>query len=371
MMILFLLILTFAASGQSLLNENFSRFQLKNDSNVQLLLRASNTANEDLGKNGIDFTAGNFSTLFADELVSGSPSIALGSVLQFHKDSLTYFQTATNLDSIVPLTSNFTLDIVAKFEAATGPYGYLFSLGNTYANTGYEVFVYVGAGANDATFRVRNETTSASAISTTYNDGSWHIFTAMREGDSLKVYVDGVLSGSATGVNGWNISRETGLRIGSRVDGFYYATFKMSEMRYSSIARDKRERKESFYLADNWVSLNGGVTRAGLGFHQGIVNDTIYYNTSLTAGNWNVSISDSAASGVSYEVLTSADAATWATLASGTTGTSWGSKSYSGTGTGYLAIAVASGTAFFDDLVVRLAGGEKEKYNGYKGWLGY
>jgi hypothetical protein len=63
------------------------------------------------------------------------------------------------------------------------------------------------------------------AISTTnVNDGNWHNVVSVLDGTSIKVYVDGVLEGTATGVGNMNANINTPINIGRRS----YATSKLA-----------------------------------------------------------------------------------------------------------------------------------------------
>lgn len=184
-----------------------------------------------------------------------------------------------------------------------------------------------------------------------------------RTSDKLESYLDGDSALADVDISG-NFSLTSPLEIQYQTNAGPVG-FNLGVIAFAIYNRKltAQEIKQNYALASGWVSKNDGVIRANFGFNQGIVNDTIYYNTALASGSWTITLSDSAASGVNYEVLTSSDATAWTTLASGTTGTAWGSKSYIGTGTGYIAIAVASGTAFFDDLIVTRGNNNKFKYN--------
>lgn len=131
---------------------------------------------------------------------------------------------------------------------------------------------------------------------------------------------------------------------GNYMEGYIYA------IGYYGQTVTEQEYREMFYLADGWKSFGGGVLKDN--FSQGIVGDTIYYNTSLATGAWTISISDSAASAITYNILTSTDKTNWTQIGTDATNTTWQTSTFSGTGQGYFAIAVPSGTAYFDNLTV-------------------
>ena len=361
----FVLILLFSVTlnAQTLLNETFNNFfpELPAFTGFELWLveNANNPVGnylQDLNGDVSDFTGG-----------GGIGTFNGGSVLKSGANSLyfdgtdDYLQTVYDADHT--LVSNFTILAIIKPSNLTQTNKYFLSRSGQdynllweYVNNSVE-FYASGATGDDPR-------TGTSLLFT--NVSTHHVIAYTYDGSNQIGYLDGVQSFDSAKTFSLKNSLSF-LRIGQSSSSSNQFQGNIEYMVIAKSAFTSQQIKEVGFLANNWMSLNGGVTRSGFGYNQGVVSDTIYYNTALTAGSWTITLSDSAASGVSYEVLTSADAATWTTLATGTTGTSWGSKSYSGTGTGYIAISVASGTAFFDDLVVSSEGGKKTKYNGFNG----
>lgn len=149
-----------------------------------------------------------------------------------------------------------------------------------------------------------------------------------------------------------NIAPSSELRIGRQGNGDNYANGVIHFVGYYDSVLPTNTIKDHQTLPAGWKSLNGGGSRPGTVFCLGASSDTVYYASTITSGAWNISIKDSAASAVAYKILTSSNLLTWSEIASGTTGTSWQTKTYSGTGLSYIAIAVPSGTAYFDDLSI-------------------
>ena len=391
--ILFLM-LTVTLNAQILLNETFSDFVRTGDANITALWVLDSVYAASKSKslvsdmvNAHTLTANNMSTNYADERQSGSPVYSGGEHIDFTAASQEWFSIAdVNAADFEPGTGAYTVEAIIRYEGdfstSSHQHPYFSKGSGNQLNDSYYYNLRAGSFYKGLLYRAGDgvdgaDTAPASDLTSLLNDNDWHVVTiAHNIGGNIYIYVDRVLrntidASSITPVTGSSSSLKIGAVGGTVNDPVFWTDQDIAAIRYSGIVRDSISVAEFGYLANGWNSLNGGVTRSFGEFVQGIANDTIYYNTALTDGSWTITLSDSAASGVNYEVLTSADAATWTTLATGTTGTSWGSKSYSGTGTGYVAIAVASGTAFFDNLVVSLAGGEKKKYNGYKGWIGY
>jgi len=203
-----------------------------------------------------------------------------------------------------------------------------------------------------STIGAANDLTSTDAFSIPTNV----YFAGTVDNTTESLYIDGVSAATPKSIT--NAPNTVNYRIGR----FTVASFPLKATLFQVIVYNKalseKEITELAFMPTGWAAVGAdapGVSRVSWGFYLGLTGaDSVYYNTALTAGNWTISIKDSAASGVTYKILTSADASTWTTLTSGTTGTSWDTKSYNGTGSGYIGISVASGAAYFDDLVVTL-----------------
>lgn len=383
--LLFFFSLSFCLHGQTLLTENFNNFFPSGlDSTVALYKGYSNPLT-DLS------TYGNTNTLTA----GGSAGDSVTAIAVLQKDSsVVYFNSVTpqylnrpaaNADDFNTGTGDFTWEALIH-AANINQHGYILSkILSSGAYTGVHLRITdatVATVGKRIAVQVRKDAANTRLLVSNSDivDGQPHHIALVRSGTTnVKVYVDAseiAMTALTTAGTDININSVSNFSVGvwSNLTTLPFVGH-IEYVRVSRKALTQSDIKKAVYLASGWESLNEGVARNGWEYHQGIVNDTIYYSTPLTAGHWNVTVKDSAASGVNYQILTSADAATWTTLATGTTGTAWSSKPYSGAGTGYIAIAVASGTAFFDDLVVTLASGEKNGFGGYsgkyKGWGKY
>jgi len=183
----------------------------------------------------------------------------------------------------------------------------------------------------------------------------WHVLIMQWDGAKYQVWLDGAEKTTSTTGTPAVLAMDTNFRIGLKADNTRPLLGNLALVKLYDVQLTDTDVKNETFLGRKWVSLNGGVTRTSFStYDMGVVSDTVYFDSLLTAGTWSISIQDSAGSGVAYEILTSTDKSTWSTLATGTTGTTWGTKTYSGTGSGYIGISVASGTAFFDNLTVTL-----------------
>jgi hypothetical protein len=232
--------------------------------------------------------------------------------------------------------------------------------------------------------QVRKDGSNTRLLVTTSDivDGNPHHLALVRSSTTtIKLYVDGAeatlntLTSAGSDLN-MDASSNFSIGIWSNLSTNPF----IGHVEYARITRSaltQKEIKEAAFLPQNWACVGSdvpGITRANYGFHFGLTGaDTVYVDSLLTAGNWSISIQDSAASGVGYTILTSSDKSTWTTLSSGTTGTSWGTKAYTGTGSGYIGIAVASGSAYFDNLTVSLAAvsGKFKAHSGYNKFKGF
>lgn len=383
-------LLSVCINAQTLLNETFGNFVI-NDDSARLSLVFDDTYLSANAIGAIDSLHNDWSGTIADgkivrngwsnyqnmldSLVSGSPLYFGGKTLAFDGvdawlQILAANATALNMGAIDEFTIVCVFKLRGAFTTDAHQYGIFSKERGILTDVGYVFYLRDGGTYKGIRAFGHDGSTNfqfAPAINQSANikDDDYHVLVYTYTPTSRKYFLDGVEVGSETTSMG-SLSNSRNVHLMSIMDSANNNPILFFNGWVSQIFLTDRavtNIKDLGYLANGWKSLNGGVTRSDWQFHQGVVNDTIYYNTPLTAGSWTVSLSDSAASGVSYEVLTGADATTWTTLATGTTGTSWGSKSYSGTGSGYIAVSVASGTAFFDDLIVTRGNNNKFKYN--------
>lgn len=197
-----------------------------------------------------------------------------------------------------------------------------------------------------------------------YSFDQWHHFAiSVDERTSASIYVDGVLLspttvgtladiGSITTTANYQIGQVLNVQ---RIDGG------IAGLKVIKSALTIKQIHEDMHLASGWASNSGGVTRADSSetfkFHQGIVADTVYYNTVMAVGNWNTTVNvDGVSGGENLEVLTSADASTWITLGTITATVTASDYTIIGVGTGYIGFGLASGTVYIDNVGVSITG---------------
>jgi len=372
---LFLLLFTCFLSAQPLLNETFSNY-IKTGTTGEVvnyifspewhtaLGGENDSITEDLSTNGKNLRIQGWTNYaqLADSVTGSNILYSGGKGLKFNNAN--YYLDLANATGF-PTGSPATWSIVvfARVDSATGAYMPMTWWGNSATNqtpyssidTGPNYLVSSGGAANEL------KSTATLSIPTDF------YFVGIGNGTTESLFING--ASAATPKTIVNTPNLTSFRIGKYTDAApLTGRYTMYQIIIYSKALSQFEITNLAYMPTGWAAIGSdaqGVSRVNWGFYLGLTGaDTVFYGTALTAGTWNISIDDSAASGVNYEILTSADASTWSTLASGTTGTTWGTKIYTGTGTGYIGIAVASGTAYFDNLTVTLQPATS-KFKGY------
>jgi len=265
-----------------------------------------------------------------------------------------YFSVASPASNFNPGTNDFCVYAIIKSGSDITTNGRIISH-YIHTNSGYIVDI----ASSKFTILARVSPTNTSNAPNISATTSYVVVANFDRSDSIKVWTNGALTKSLmSAISAGSIEPIAGFMIGVHSEGLSGPFLGSIEQIGIGINKlfSAKEVAEIGYKPEGWVGLGSDVTayvRPNWQFALGFTGaDTVYYGTALTTGSWSISIDDSAASGVNYTILTSADASTWTTLASGTTGTTWGTKSYSGTGSGYIGIAVASGTAYFDNLIV-------------------
>lgn len=185
----------------------------------------------------------------------------------------------------------------------------------------------------------------------------WHTAFA-RKGATWEIYIDGVRRDNLQSTDPPIYTGSSDFEIGRRQnnDGFFVGYIAEVKL-YAESAPSAITAKEESWLPRKWFSNSGGVTGVMGEFAIAAVTDTLYFDSLLTAGTWTVTVSDSGNSGgETYRILTSADKSTWSDLGSGTAGMTYSETTVTGTGLGYIGLAVSSSadTVFFDDLTVTL-----------------
>lgn len=187
----------------------------------------------------------------------------------------------------------------------------------------------------------------------------WNVLVLQWDGAKYQIWLNGVEKTTSTTGTPAVLALDTHFRIGIKADNTRPLLANVASVKlYDQQLTDADVGNESF-VADGWVSLSGGVTRADSAdtwmFHQGIIADTVYYATTLTAGNWSITVNvDGDVGGESLRVLTSANASTWSTLGTISATTTATDYTVTGSGLGYVGFGLASGTVYLDNLTVSI-----------------
>ena len=353
--LLYLTLFLASSLNAQLLTENFNNFRpsLTITNGAEWWFRANNDSSsvlKDLSGNNHTWEKSASLTLtypISSVLFSGD------SVLFFDGNSPNWFKTVDHDD--FDLTTAFSVIIVTKpFDLSQVQDYYLEKDNNNWgliwefvANS-IEFLASGAAGDNPRT---------GTAI--VLADG-WNIVGYTYAGTSQKGYLDGVEQFDSTKTFTLVTSTDS-LWVGQSAASANLSKVYIEHLTIvKGVALTAKQIAEYGYLANGWAVAGSdvsGVTRDAFSFHQGIVADTVYYNTVLAAGNWRITVNvDGAAGGESLEVLTSADASTWITLGTIVATTDPINYTIAGSGTGYIGFGLASGTVYIDDVNVFASG---------------
>lgn len=355
--ILLSLFLPFFLLGQTLLTESFNSFFIDSSFTGATALYRLDTANSVVLR---DYAGANDLTA-SGTIVHQQGSISYsGGYRPTNFTALLYYEVTSPATNFNPGTNDFSWFIIFRTgtDVTTGVKAMSHYI---HTNSGWQAEI---ASSNMyATTRV--SPTSVLSNGSVSASTSYVMVAKVDRSDSITVFLNNVILDRdlISGLSAGSIAPTAAFRISNTSEGSA-APWKGSIEQvgfFNNKLLSRKEIAEIGYKPEGWVGFGADVTiylRPNWQFALGFTGaDTVYYGTALTAGNWSISIQDSAASGVDYKILTSPDPSmpnSWGTLAEGTTGTTWGTKSYSGTGSGYIGIAIASGTAYFDNLTVTL-----------------
>ncbi len=361
---LILLCLSFLLKSQILLTENFNNFI------PDSVATSSGVATDSLKKTYYfktfsatldthDYT-GTFELTartggIGDSVLNNSPIVSGNNSVYFDGTDDQY-EILDGSSAIQLSASPFTWSGVVKIADFTG---YLYSKGDDYgfrlsnsANNAKGFFTRLDDGPD----RYDKHISSTTLI--TYNE--WVQITYVRAANNAHIYVNGTeiagMTETGTYADVGGTSTAADFEIGSIVNvqelQGYYAC-----LQYWDDSLSVKQIRDNVFLADGWVSLSEGAWRNNFAFHQGIIADTVYYNTSLTPGGWNIIVNvDGEAGGESLKVLTSSDALTWITLKTIPITTTATDYDISGIGQGYIGFGLATiDTVYIDNLTVTLA----------------
>lgn len=367
--LLFVLVLCMIAQSQVLLNETFSNF-FPDSTPSYAFYPMDNTT---YPPNSISDRSGNGKTLTIGAATAGQKQASIlvdGGYSEDFNASGSFFRHDDSYWNVLA-TSGFSFVIAVRFESLTGSL-WMFSRDDGSSNRQMG-FLTNGTQARFYCYQAAGEFRRPSSSLAT---DTWYVFVGIFDTTgtgAINLYRNGVASAEA--VSGTiNDTLRTPTLVALGVSGISNGTLDMnadvSLLALYRGALTTKQVKEAGYLANGWRSLNGNVTRSSFAFHQGIVADTIYHATTLTAGSWSVTVNvDGAAGGESLSVLTSADASTWNTIGTISATTTATDYTVTGTGLGYIGFGLAAGTVYIDNLTVTLSSGSsKPGYAGYKGW---
>lgn len=364
MRILFLLFFMIVQVNAQLLNETFSNF-FPDTTNWAVkgmypFGATGQAVTADVTAKGNTLTANNFSADFVDELVTGNPIISGQNVLKFNGSNEFFNIADASADDFdIADGEDFTyVYFINMGETAFS--GVVSALDNNYyfrtsnLNNNGAGGIVVSFDGSDNYYRYKN--------SAVFTANSWHqIVLRWDDSDSVAIYIDGNwLSGTST-TGTFTNQNNMGVGnffIGKYVNGQFFSE-KIAFVAFCKSLLSPVQISETGYLANGWKSNSGGVTRVNLStFSQGVITDTVYYNTALTAETWDVSVDvDGNSGGETYQILTSADKSTWTALKSASAPASSTTITATGAGLGYIGLAVSSAadTVFFDNLNVSTA----------------
>jgi len=362
---IFFLFTLFLNAQTVLLNETFSNFFSPSDTansfgywvlnpEWRALYGGENDSlTEDLSPFGNDLTVGNWASYAAmlDSCKSGSMALSGGTSLKFTGGTTKHYLYTTTGTGVARANGSWTMLFIWNPAVTGTARKQILMFGAETAAQG--AWVYHNS-SNTMDFDL-SATAGPNGV-TNFTQNNWYQGSVGNSSGTIQMYLSGATESTSASMSPNITSGQIGIgHANSSIGQTWGMTGRIEVCKLLKGTPSVKTMKEFGFLAAGWASLKGGVSRVSFGYYQGLTGaDTIYYGTPLTAGSWSISIDDSAASEVGYSILTSSDKSTWSTLGSGTTGTSWGTKTYSGTGLGYIGIAIASGTAYFDNLTVTL-----------------
>jgi len=379
-------LLTFSLSAQTLLNETFSNFIDRADTaDCKLFVvldsawlaaygGSDNQMIEDLSPFQNDLAVGGWASYGAmlDSTDLASSIYSGGLVARFTHASKNYIYDASNSAITIGsgdwtlLTSYYCTNLTAAWRLHLSFFGH-----GTTQDQGAVFYVSATHTQDfDLTARAGPNGTPARTVNTWYFGATTHNNTT----GNVQMYVNGAAHASATAMNPNITGTEVGIgHFTSNIaqDWGFNGGIEVIKV-YNKLLSDNQLKAFGF-LAAGWAATDTNVTRTlssgNYLFHQGVVSDTVWYNTTLTTGTWSISVSiDGASGGEAYQILTSADASTWTAIATGTATTANPLVIVTGTGLGYIGLGVGDGdTVYFDNLLISKAAIDS-RFKKNKGW---
>lgn len=357
MRIVYLIFLPLFLFSQTILNETFSKFVMPSTTSSWVFDTAWQTTENSGGNVYTDLVGSNNLTAYGSPTTFTGISPIYSGGTAYHSDNTDdhYYIAGASAGGTNLGTGSWTLAIWLNIYQDPAANVYIVSKRGSGAYYNLRQVGSTDEGAIDTHDGSNTKSEGIPALS--FN--VWYYLVAVmdRSNNILTTYRNGVQTATPVDITGFgNLDNSNNFAIsvysGSAGTNASYP-FEIAQVVLDKTAWNLQNVKENGYLGDGWKSYSGNVTRPNnTDFCQGIVGDTIYYNTSLATGTWTISVSDSAASAITYNVLTSSDATNWTQIGTDATSTTWQTSEFSGTGQGYFAIAVPTGTAYFDNVIV-------------------
>lgn len=241
---------------------------------LYILEPTSYTVTNDLGTSGNDLTAvGSVgdSTEAENIIISGGSSVFFD-----HSDD----EYSNNSADFNPTAANFSFFVVARRDTLRNRYAGWISKRAGYG-TAQSGWLIMNSHATGSEIRLELSDGAAeyNVYSNDLNNINYHVIVCridQASGANTQIWVDGAnfsrtRIGDITTLG--NITSTTDFKVGKgqalfggyiSLAGYYAGYFTDQQM------------KQIGYLATGWYSKSGGVTRDSWGWHQGIVNDTVY-----------------------------------------------------------------------------------------------
>jgi len=286
--IFLLLLLPFMLTAQPVLNDSFNNFFDPADTVGCRFFVVLNSAwhtdfggendsiIEDLSPFGNDLSIGtwaDYDALIASE-THASSAYQNGLVPDFDHATKHYLYDTGNsaialatgnwtmLVSYYPtdLTTAWRLHLIFMGHASTAAHGAFLYVQNTHTQD-FDLTATAGP----------NGTPALSPVN------SWFFGAATSNSGTIQMYLNQVAYGSPLAMSPNITGSEIGIgHINTLVANAWGYEGGIEVVKIYNSALSLKQIKEFGYLAVNWNSKNGGVTRQLAGFHQGIVNDTVY-----------------------------------------------------------------------------------------------
>ncbi|MGX7673896.1 LamG-like jellyroll fold domain-containing protein [Plantactinospora sp. DSM 117369] len=166
-------------------------------------------------------------------------------------------------ESLAVDDADFTTMAWLKYNATTGnhPIFWAYGVGDDRS----QMWLRAEPGSNRIQGRVQSGANGGSVMSSSaYNDGTWHHIAFQRQGTTLRLFVDGTLTGTATGPTSTvSPGRPFQMDIGQRIDGAQHLAGSLDEVRLYQRALTEAEIDRIH--ANNAVNVPGALLR--LPFH--------------------------------------------------------------------------------------------------------